>query len=123
MNEQTKTHLEHAEQIAKITAQFEERKFMCDLLHEHINKLNKKICDLEIQKKVANELHDIRLKNIDNANIIISQLTNTFKDIIERLEHDYNTTNNEILRQYLSRIIDAAHAIYFENTGIYQNND
>jgi hypothetical protein len=125
MNEQTKTHLEHAEQIAKITAQFEERKFMCDLLHDHINKLNREIEILKTQKQVASECHDSRIKSLRNADIKICQLTATFKDIIERLEYDQDTTNNESLREYLEVTLDAAHAIYFQHNGVYfwQLND
>ena len=118
MNEQTKTHIEHSEQIAKITAQFKEREFMCDLLHEHINKLNKKISDLEIQKKVANQCHDLRLKDLSDRDILITQLQTTIYDILDRLKSDSKSTFcSATTRKYADEMFDLIEYQYFENTG------
>ena len=118
MNEQTKTYIEHSEQIAKITAQFKEREFMCDLLHEHINELNKKISDLAIQKKVASECHDLRLKDLSNRDILITQLQTTIYDILDRLKSDSKSPFcSATTRKYADEMFDLIEYQYFENTG------
>jgi hypothetical protein len=118
MNEQTKTHIEHAEQIAKITAQFKEREFMCELLHEHINKLNKEISDLKIQKQVASECHDSRLKDLSDRDILITQLQTTIYDILDRLKSDSKSTFcSATTRKYADEMFDLIEYQYFENTG------
>jgi hypothetical protein len=118
MNEQTKTHLEHAKQIAKITAQFKEREFMCDLLHDHIIKLNKKINDLTVQKQVASECHDLRLKDLSDRDILITQLQTTIYDILDRLKSDSKSTFcSSTTRNYADEMFDLIEYQYFENTG------
>lgn len=118
MNEQTKTHIEHAEQIAKITAQYEERRFMCELLHDHISKLIKKIDDLKIQNKVASELHDLRLKDLSDRDILITQLQTTIYDILDRLKSDSKSTFcSATTRKYADEMFDLIEYQYFENTG------
>lgn len=104
MNEQTKTHLEHSREIEV---------------------LNQEIRNLKSIYKTAVECHNIRRKNLRDAEIKICQLTATFKDIIERLEHDQKTATNELLKTYLDTINLVAHSIYYEHNGVYfwQLND
>lgn len=102
MNEQTKTHLEHSREIEV---------------------LNQEIRNLKSIHRTAEECHNIRRKNLRNAEIRICQLEETFRDIIERLEHDQDTATNQLLKTYLDTIILVAHSIYFEHNGDYQNNE
>jgi hypothetical protein len=73
---------------------------------------------LEIQKKVANELHDIRLKNLSDRDILITQLQTTIYDILDRLKSDSKSKCFlSTTRKYADEMFDLIEYQYFENTG------
>jgi hypothetical protein len=124
MNEQTKTHIKHASEIAELTQKYKERLNMCDLLHKHIGDLNKKIIDLKIQMTVASECHESRLKDMRDKDIIIDQLKATLMDVWERLKSDSSSKYLTIeTRIYADKIIDVLQCQYYENLGSYFNDN
>jgi hypothetical protein len=97
MNEQTKTHIEHAEQIEA---------------------LNKQIRDLKIRMAVANECHDLRIKDLSDRDVKIQQLETTINDVLQYLKIDSNSPYLDFeTRIYCDKIIDLLFVQYYENTG------
>jgi hypothetical protein len=97
MNEQTKTHIEHAEQIEA---------------------LNKQIRDLKTQMSVANECHDSRIKDLSDRDVKIEQLETTINDVLQYLKIDSNSQYLDFqTRIYADKIIDLLFVQYYENTG------
>lgn len=103
MNEQTKTHIEHAAEIQA---------------------LNKQIRDLKIQMTVASECHDSRIKDLRDRDIKIEQLETTINDVFDYLKSDSNSPYVSFdTRVYAHKIIDVLQNQYYENLGSYFNDN
>jgi hypothetical protein len=103
MNEQTKTHIEHAEQIEA---------------------LNKQISDLKTRMSVANECHDLRIKDLSDRDVKIQQLETTINDVLQYLKIDSNSQYIDFqTRIYADKIIDLLLVQYRQNTGTYLNDN
>lgn len=97
MNEQTKTHIEHAAEIEA---------------------LNKQIRDLKTRMAVANECHDLRINYLVDRDVKIEQLETTINDVLQYLKIDSNSPYLDFeTRIYCDKIIDLLFVQYYENTG------
>lgn len=103
MNEQTKTHIEHAAEIEA---------------------LNKQIRDLKVRMSVANECHDLRINYLVDRDVKIEQLETTINDVLQYLKIDSNSQYLDFqTRIYADKIIDLLLVQYRQNTGTYLNDN
>jgi hypothetical protein len=103
MNEQTKTHIEHAAEIEA---------------------LNKQIRDLKVRMSVASDCHDSRIKDLNDRDVKIQQLETTINDVLQYLKIDSNSQYLDFqTRIYADKIIDLLLIQYRQNTGTYLNDN